>query len=160
MLRKNIFCFIFLSQILISCKEKTDLTSDFSNSEKISFDLIRICVDSTLAMNKGINTKNYVVDLSGYNSLNLNKNGVDSFIKAKNSILPTSYYDSVIVGTGVESHMWQSMLIRFQKITKKQNGIVEIETQKFKSFKEKVDLEIILKRKRDGYICVSSKEIN
>ena len=73
----------------------TNLDENYSNSSTVAFNLLKVCVDKTLSEYPNINTKNYVLDLSEISTLN--KEGIEKFLKAKNSTLPTTHDDSVII---------------------------------------------------------------
>jgi hypothetical protein len=146
--------------LFIGCKS-TDLKMNFSNSSIVAFNLIRLCVDTTIHTNTLINTKNYVLDLSSISALN--KTGVDSFLAIKNSQLPTTIDDSTIITPSNnfdDSYMKQSMIIKIKSIEAITEEKTTVTIRKFKSGKEKFDAIINLKRYLLGYEIIDFKIVN
>jgi len=87
------FLVILIFSIFASCNS-IDYTINFTNSSHLAFSLLKTSVDATIDIHSSINTSNYIVDLS--KGFNLEPLGRDSFILAKEKLLPVSHEDSVI----------------------------------------------------------------
>jgi hypothetical protein len=115
-----------------------------------------------------INTKNYVLDLSGIDTLN--RNGVDSFLRNKNKTLPTTSDDSLMItskedviankGDVFGFHMKQSMILRINTLIYKSDRFVIVTASKIKSSREIVDATIELERQLRGYKISNLKITN
>ena len=138
--------------IFLGCKADTDYKQNYNNSSALAFDLIKQCVDTILTIDSTINTPNYVLDLSGIDSLN--KQGIDRFLTMKNSILPTTSDDSTIIfkdGNPENFYMKQSMLIKFKTITFQNDKNAIITVSKIKSTEQIINAIIELERTFNGY---------
>lgn len=146
--------FIPIIVLLFSCKAKTDYSRNYSNSSAVAFKLIKQCVDTMININRAINSKNYVLDLSNSDSL-INKQGVDSFLYIKSLTLPVTYDDSVMIfkdDNPENFYMKQSMIIKIRTISALSEKIVLVTASKIRSTSEIVDATIRLERYSEGYI--------
>jgi hypothetical protein len=124
---------IVLTIAFTSCKS-TDYRQNYRNSSIVSYNLLRLCVDKALETEPSINTKNYVLDLSSITTLN--QNGVDSFLKLKNSIQPTTHEDSVMTFENKDwsrFHMNRSMIIKVRAIDSLDEKSIKVNLSKIKS---------------------------
>lgn len=140
-----------------SCKS-TDYNQNFSNSNIVSYNLIKLCVDKAFETEPSINTKNYVLDLSSITTLN--QKGIDSFLAIKNSILPTTHEDSAMTFENKEwskFHMNRSMIIKIKTIQSIGNKRIKINLSKIKSTDETVEAEIDFERYIDTYKIINFK---
>ena len=150
---KLTFFLVFLI-FLFACNY-SNLNENYSNSSTVAYNLIQICVDSAISKFPEANTRNYVVNLTGMQILN--KDGIDKYLEIKNSNLPTTHDDSVIItGQDGRSYMKQSMLINFIKIESRSDKYVDVELNKIKTNKEIVRLTLKLERQKSGYKVVYS----
>ena len=151
--------FLGLSVYIFSCNQ-TDTKLNYSNSDIVAFNLIKTCVDTLTAIRPEINTKNYVLDLSGISTLN--KNGVDSFLRLKDKVLPTTLDDSTMIGDDMYGgyHMKQSIIIRINHIEMKNADTVNATVFKIRSSVKNVKADIVLKRYLNGYRIIELKVEN
>ena len=158
-MRRSFIAFVTVA-LLTSCKE-TNYKLDHVNSPKLAFDLIRLSVDSTLRIEKNMNTDNYVVDLSAIQ--NINKAGLDSFTKYKTAILPTTNEDSLIVfddPSFERFHMKKGIIIKFDSIRVRAQRQIIVSIRKIKSSNQIMSLTLHVERDYDGYICRSVNHTN
>lgn len=145
------FCILTIL-VFSSCASKND-NHNYRNNSRMSFNLVKQCVDTLLNASPSMNTINYVLDVSYYRDT-LNRKGIDSFLNLKESLMAISSDDSVIVfenGDANKFHMKQSMVIKFDSILSRERNRVVVKARKIKSWQEIVEATIELKRKGWGY---------
>jgi hypothetical protein len=144
--------------LLFSSCNTTNYSENFRNSKTVSYNLIKLCVDKAMETEPQFNTKNYVLDLSNISTLN--SNGVDSFLKVKNSIMPTTHEDSVMTFENKEwtkFHMNRSMVIRIKSIDSINEKNIKVSLTKYKSTDETINAEIEFERHNNTYKIVGCK---
>jgi hypothetical protein len=147
--------------LILSCQAKTDYSDNYNSSRIVAFNLLKQCVDTMTNINRTINTKNYVLDLSSIDTLN--NQGVDSFLQIKNLNLRTTSDDSTMIfkdGDPSNFHMKQSMIIKIRTITYKSDKVVLVTASKIKATNEIIDATIKLERQMDGYKITNLKITN
>src|SRR6186713_2322582 len=105
------FLVVLVFSIFVSCNG-VDYTKNFTNSSSLTFSLLKTSIDTIINIHSSINTSNYVVDLS--KGFDLEPLGRDSFIVAKEKLLPVTHEDSLIYYDAEgKSRVSRSMIITF-----------------------------------------------
>lgn|GEM_PF-1903949 len=156
--KKLKFNLAFISTVLLvfcSCGQETG-NSTYVNSEKVALNLIQLCVDSTLQLDHGLNTGQYLVDFSIIKELN--RRGIDSFLRL-NANASEANLDSLILHdtTWVKYQFFQNPVIRFDKIQVQPDGTILIKTSKTKASDGAIGTEMILQRRGNNFKCVINR---
>jgi hypothetical protein len=152
----KLFLVALVFSILASCND-IDYTINFTNSSSLSFSLLKTSVDTIINIHSSINTSNYVVDLS--KGFNLEPLGRDSFILAKEKLLPVTHEDSVIYYDAEgKSRVSRSMIISFDTIKQVDQKTVRVVARKIKSSDTIITVKMILARRANGYDCIRCEE--
>ncbi len=148
---------IFLALIfsIAACKQ-TNLDEDYSNSGTLAFNLLKVCVDKTLNVHSEFNTRNYVLDLTAISTLN--QQGIDSFLKRENPILPASLEDTT--GTAEKNkdqsrtRVLENIIVKFLEIDFIDKKHVSVVIKKIRTANQVIKVSLDLKREGDSYRIV------
>jgi hypothetical protein len=119
-------------------------------------ELIQVIIDSTLALDAGLNTGYFLLDpgiLSSVDKEALNK------YKRQNNSVKLANLDSLFQNdsTWVNYKFFQNPVIRFDKIVPQNNGTILIQTSKHKASDGSIGTEMIFQKKGSSYKCLKSE---
>ena len=154
-MKRNYLAIAFILFVFSSCAQQ-NVGQNYSNSEKISFNLVQLCIDSTLQLDQGLNTTKYLVDFTKVSQLN--HQGVNKFFEL-NRMATTTNLDSMVLhdSTWINYQYFQNAVIRIEKITEQKNGTLLIITSKNKASDGSIGTEIILQKQGEVFKCLSCK---
>jgi hypothetical protein len=119
-------------------------------------ELIQVIIDSTLALDAGLNTGYFLLDpgiLSSIDKEALNK------YKHQNNSVELANLDSLFQNdsTWVNYKFFQNPVIRFDKIVPQNNGTILIQTSKHKASDGSIGTEMIFQKEGNSYKCLKSE---
>jgi len=154
-LKFNLASISFVFLVFCSCgRETKGLT--YVSSEKVALNLIQVCVDSTLQLDRELNTGKYLVDFSMVKGLN--RKGINSFLQ-HNGNASEANLDSLILhdSTWVRYQFFQNPVIRFDKIQVQPDGTILINMSKTKASDGAIGTEMILQRQGENVKCILNR---
>ncbi|MFC6224202.1 hypothetical protein ACFP2F_13200 [Hymenobacter artigasi] len=145
-------CTMFL---LSSCEPVRENPS-FMNSALMARNLIQICVDSTLRLDSGLNSVNYLVDFKLVK--NLNREGVKQFMLTRSEASETNLDSLLIIARRFSKYSFglPEAVIRFEKITVRTDGMLLVEISKIRAADGFIDAELLLKPNGLSFKCIRS----
>lgn len=145
-------CTMFL---LFSCEPVREKPS-FINSELVARNLIRICVDSTLRLDSGLNSVNYLVDFKPVK--NLNSEGIKQFMLTRSEACETNLDSLLIIARRFSKYSFglSEAVIRFEKITVQADGMLLVEISKTRAADGFISAELLLKPTGLSFKCIRS----
>lgn len=132
--------------------------NNFVLSKIQTYNLIKICIDSTLLLDEGLNSTKYLIDVNEVKMLNTK--GVDNYFRFKKNTIACSLN---ILYKYSESwskfKYFENCIIKFNKISITENSIIEVDILKIKSIDGAVLIKILLKKNASDFKCIESKII-
>ena len=118
--------------------------------------LIAQCVDSTLALDPGLNTPEYWFDPGMLDSLN--KSSVQAYLLT-NATIKIVNSDSLVVSDSnwVKYGFFTNAVLRFNSVIKRRDGIIEVHTSKTKASDGSIQVELLFRKTSSGYKCLKSE---
>lgn len=141
--------------LLSDCGQKQERQS-LKQVVCITPELIQACIDSTLTLDSGLNSSNYLLDIHALEP-------IDKQIKSKvlkiNPSIRLVKIDSLMNSdsTWIKYEFFQSPIISIDKIEFKKDGTILINTSKVKASDGSIGTEMLFKQQGDGYKCLKSR---
>jgi hypothetical protein len=117
--------------------------------------LIQTCIDSTLALDSGLNGSEYLLDIHALEPID--KQIKSKFLKVNPSIRLVKI-DSLMNtdSTWIKYEFFQNPVISIDKVEFRTDGTILIETSKVKASDGAIGTEILLKQQGGNYKCLKS----
>jgi len=118
--------------------------------------LIQACIDTTLSLDKGLNTGNYMVDADVLG--NINKSALQEFVKIHKDVKLAridSLYRTDL--SWLEYRYFSHPVIRFETVTLLENGDILVNMSKVKSSDGAIGASMVFRKDMGRYKCIKSE---
>lgn len=135
-----------------SCQQ---LPKEKKLSHVLTPQLIQACIDTTLSLDKGLNTGDFMLDVDVLDTIN--KKALQSFMATHQSIKLAkidSLYRTDL--SWLEYRYFSQPVIRFETITVMKNGDILVTMSKVKSSDGAIGARMIFRKVAGGYQCLES----
>jgi len=117
--------------------------------------LIQACIDTTLSLDKGLNTSDFMLDVDVLDTIN--KQALQSFM-ATHQFIKLAKIDSLYRNDSswLEYRYFSHPVIRFETIAVMKNGDILVTMSKVKSSDGAIGARMIFRKEAGGYKCLES----
>ena len=124
-------------------------------SSVLTPELIQACVDTTLALDKGLNTADFMLDVDVLDTIN--KQALQEFMTT-HKFIKLAKIDSLYRtdSSWLEYRYFPHQVIRFETIAVQENGDIVVTMSKVKSSDGAIGARMTFRKEAGGYRCLSS----
>jgi hypothetical protein len=124
-------------------------------SQVLTPQLIQACIDTTLSLDKGLNTSDFMLDVDVLGTIN--KQALQQFI-ATHQFIKLAKIDSLYRTdlSWLEYRYFAHPVIRFETITVMKNGDILVTMSKVKSSDGAIGARMIFRKEAGSYKCLES----